>query len=132
MNFDLLVCGFCVVFDEPSVDGRPAELREDYDWFQSLMGHAARSCAPFRSVNLIPCDQLQRVRRTGEEQSKPASVRCDLRLRGVATAGSAGSGVAGTDSRPHSDLGPSQPTWPLASKDGQVTALGFRGIGRCR
>lgn len=36
MNTDLLVCGFTVVFDEPSVDGRPAERREDYDWFPSF------------------------------------------------------------------------------------------------
>jgi hypothetical protein len=36
MNTDLLVCGFCVVFDEPSEDGRPAERREEYDWFPSF------------------------------------------------------------------------------------------------
>jgi hypothetical protein len=36
MNTDLLVCGFTVVFDEPSVDGRPAERREDYDWFPAF------------------------------------------------------------------------------------------------
>jgi hypothetical protein len=36
MNVDLLICGVCVVFDEPSVDGRPAELREDYDWFPAF------------------------------------------------------------------------------------------------
>jgi hypothetical protein len=36
MNVDLLVCGFTVVFDEPSVDGRPAERREEYDWFASF------------------------------------------------------------------------------------------------
>jgi hypothetical protein len=36
MNVDLLVCGFTVVFDEPSVDGRPADRREDYDWFPSF------------------------------------------------------------------------------------------------
>lgn len=33
MNLDLLVCGFTVVFDEPSEDGRPALRREDYKWF---------------------------------------------------------------------------------------------------
>jgi hypothetical protein len=35
MNVDLLICGFTVVFDEPSEDGRPAECREDYDWLPS-------------------------------------------------------------------------------------------------
>ena len=33
MNPDLAVAGFCTVFDEPSVDGRPAERREDYELF---------------------------------------------------------------------------------------------------
>jgi hypothetical protein len=33
MNVELAVCGFTVVFDEPSVDGRPAERREDYELF---------------------------------------------------------------------------------------------------
>jgi hypothetical protein len=32
-SVDLLLTGFCTVFDEPSQDGRPAERREDYDWF---------------------------------------------------------------------------------------------------
>src|SRR5215207_10402691 len=36
MNVDLLVCGFTVVFDEPSVDGRPADRRDNYDWFPSF------------------------------------------------------------------------------------------------
>jgi hypothetical protein len=36
MNTGLLVCGFTVVFDEPSEDGRPAERRENYDWFPSF------------------------------------------------------------------------------------------------
>jgi hypothetical protein len=36
MNVELLVCGFTVVFDEPSEDGRPADRREDYDWFPSF------------------------------------------------------------------------------------------------
>jgi hypothetical protein len=33
VNPDLAVAGFCTVFDEPSVDGRPAERREDYELF---------------------------------------------------------------------------------------------------
>ena len=33
MNVDLLCAGFCVVFGEASEDGRPADRREDYDWF---------------------------------------------------------------------------------------------------
>jgi hypothetical protein len=36
MNVDLLVCGFTVVFDQPSEDGRPPDRREDYDWFPSF------------------------------------------------------------------------------------------------
>jgi hypothetical protein len=36
MNTDLLVCGFTVVFDEPSADGRPPDRREEYDWFPSF------------------------------------------------------------------------------------------------
>jgi hypothetical protein len=36
MNVDLLACGPTVVFDEPSENGRPAERREDYDWFHSF------------------------------------------------------------------------------------------------
>jgi len=38
MNVDLLVCGFTVVFDQPSEDGRPANRREDYDWFPKFAG----------------------------------------------------------------------------------------------
>jgi hypothetical protein len=33
VNADLAVCGFTVVFGEPSADGRPAERREDYELF---------------------------------------------------------------------------------------------------
>jgi hypothetical protein len=33
MNTDLALCGFTVVFGEPSVDGRPADRREDYELF---------------------------------------------------------------------------------------------------
>jgi hypothetical protein len=36
MNVELLVCGFTVVFDEPSKDGRPPERREDFEWFPSF------------------------------------------------------------------------------------------------
>ena len=38
MNVDLLVCGFTVVFDQPSEDGRPANRRENYDWFPKFAG----------------------------------------------------------------------------------------------
>src|SRR5829696_4001174 len=38
MNVDLLLCGFTVVFDEPSEDGRPANRRENYDWFPKFAG----------------------------------------------------------------------------------------------
>ena len=36
MNVDLLVCGFTVVFDEPSTDERPADRRAGYDWFPAF------------------------------------------------------------------------------------------------
>ena len=36
MNPDLAVAGFCTVFDEPSVDGRPAERRADFEWFPAF------------------------------------------------------------------------------------------------
>jgi hypothetical protein len=36
MNVDLAVAGFCTVFDEPSVDGRPAERRADFEWFPAF------------------------------------------------------------------------------------------------
>ena len=38
MNPDLAVAGFCTVFDEPSVDGRPAERRADFEWFPAFFG----------------------------------------------------------------------------------------------
>ena len=36
VNADQAVCEFTVVFDEPSEDGRPAELREDYEPFAAF------------------------------------------------------------------------------------------------
>jgi len=36
VNPNLAVAGFCTVFDEPSVDGRPAERRADFEWFPAF------------------------------------------------------------------------------------------------
>jgi hypothetical protein len=38
VNADLAVCGFTVVFNEASEDGRPADHREDYDPLASFAG----------------------------------------------------------------------------------------------
>jgi hypothetical protein len=58
MNVDLLVCGFTVVFDEPSEDGRPANRREDYDWFPKFAGTFAGAGQPSSGDHV-----LRRLRR---------------------------------------------------------------------
>jgi hypothetical protein len=58
MNVDLLVCGFTVVFDEPSEDGRPAKRRGNYDWFPELAG-----TLPVRVNHLPVITSLRRLRR---------------------------------------------------------------------